>query len=228
LKDSVQGSAEKSKLASFSNPQLTDNQEGAPANAQSITSTPNNVSIASLSISEPTDFDKTSNAYSFSQSDTIVAQAPLTSSATYASASASTPSFSLAGLGAGVGAAVALGGSKGGSASGGATPPTTPATPLALSGFIAAGPVINSGGLKLEAFDANGTLLASTSNIQEDGTFSVTLDKPFAGVIKLVVSDTNGSDVNFMDRGEWSSKEFRRRPAHHYFQCTHRSIQTQP
>ncbi len=206
LKDSVQGSAEKSKLASFSNPQLTDNQEGAPANAQSITSTPNNVSIASLSISEPTDFDKTSNAYSFSQSDTIVAQAPLTSSATYASASASTPSFSLAGLGAGVGAAVALGGSKGGSASGGATPPTTPATPLALSGFIAAGPVINSGGLKLEAFDANGTLLASTSNIQEDGTFSVTLDKPFAGVIKLVVSDTNGSDVNFMDEASGQAK----------------------
>jgi hypothetical protein len=59
--------------------------------------------------------------------------------------------------------------------------------------------MINTSGLKVDAFDASGKLLASTANIETDGTYSIDLKSPYTGVVKLVVSDTNGSTPNYID-----------------------------
>ena len=199
--DNSQNDASKSASADVStNNLLTTNKEGAAVSAESVAPVSNSVRIASLSANEPQDSAKLSNTTFESQADTIVAQASMVSTATIP-AVASAPSFSLLGLGAGLGG-LALAGSKGGSSGGSASSSSTTATPTvsaSLSGFIAAGPIINPDGLKVEAFDASGNLLASTTSIQADGTFTVNLNKSYTGVIKVVVSDTNGNTANFVD-----------------------------
>jgi hypothetical protein len=201
--DSSQNHASKSASADVStNNLLSTNKEGADVGADSVTPVSNSVRIASLSMNEPQDSAKLSNTTFESQADTIVAQASMVSTATIP-AVASGPSFSLLGLGAGLGG-LALAGGKGGSPGSSASSSSTTATPTAsasisLSGFIAAGPIINPDGLKVEAFDASGNLLASTTSIQADGTFTVNLKNSYTGVIKVVVSDTNGNTANFVD-----------------------------
>jgi len=199
--DSSQNVASNSASTDVSNNNLLPtNKEGAAVGVDSVTPASNSVRIASLSMNEPQDSAKLSNTAFESQADTIVAQASMVSTATIP-AVASAPSFSLLGLGAGLGG-LALAGSKGGSSGGSASSSSTTATPTvsaSLSGFIAAGPIINPDGLKVEAFDASGNLLASTTSIQADGTFTVNLNKSYTGVIKVVVSDTNGNTANFVD-----------------------------
>jgi len=199
--DSSQNVASNSASTDVSNNNLPPtNKEGAAVGVDSVTPASNSVRIASLSMNEPQDSAKLSNTAFESQADTIVAQASMVSTATIP-AVASTPSFSLLGLGAGLGGlalAGSKGGSSGGSASSSSTTPTASAS-TSLSGFIAAGPIINPDGLKVEAFDASGNLLASTTSIQADGTFTVNLNNSYTGVIKVVVSDTNGNTANFVD-----------------------------
>ena len=124
-----------------------------------------------------------------------------------ASASASTPSYSLPVISGGL-AALALGIGKANGGSG--TSPTSSTTPanqsVTLTGFIAAGPVINNGGLQVDAYDTNGNLLVTTTSINTDGTFSLNLSNLNAGILKLVVSDTNGSSVNYMDEATGAAK----------------------
>ena len=210
--DSSQNHASKSASADVStNNLLPTNKEGADVGADSVTPVSNSVRIASLSMNEPQDSAKLFNTAFESQADTIVAQASMESTATIP-AVASAPSFSLSGLGAGLGG-LALAGGKGGSSGSSASSSSTTATPTAsasisLSGFIAAGPIINPDGLKVEAFDASGNLLASTTSIQADGTFTVNLNNSYTGVIKVVVSDTNGNTANFVDEATGRGKSF--------------------
>jgi len=208
--DSSQNHASKSASADVStNNLLSTNKEGADVGADSVTPVSNSVRIASLSMNESQDSAKLSNTSFESQADTIVAQASMVSTATIP-AVASGPSFSLLGLGAGLGG-LALAGGKGGSpgssASSSSTTPTASAS-TSLSGFIAAGPIINPDGIKVEAFDASGNLLASTTSIQADGTFTVNLKNSYTGVIKVVVSDTNGNTANFVDEATGLGKSF--------------------
>ena len=210
--DSSQNVASNSASTDVSNNNLLPtNKEGAAVGVDSVTPASNSVRIASLSMNEPQDSAKLSNTAFESQADTIVAQASMVSTATIP-AVASTPSFSLLGLGAGLGG-LALAGSKGGSSGGSASSSSSTATPIAsasisLSGFIAAGPIINPDGLKVEAFDASGNLLASTTSIQADGTFTVNLNNSYTGVIKVVASDTNGNTANFVDEATGLGKSF--------------------
>ena len=210
--DSSQNHASKSASADVStNNLLPTNKEGADVGADSVTPVSNSVRIASLSMNEPQDSAKLFNTAFESQADTIVAQASMESTATIP-AVASAPSFSLSGLGAGLGG-LALAGGKGGSSGSSASSSSTTATPTAsasisLSGFIAAGPIINPDGLKVEAFDASGNLLASTTSIQADGTFTVNLNNSYTGVIKVVVSDINGNTANFVDEATGRGKSF--------------------
>ena len=210
--DSSQNHASKSASADVStNNLLPTNKEGADVGADSVTPVSNSVRIASLSMNEPQDSAKLFNTAFESQADTIVAQASMDSTATIP-AVASAPSFSLLGLGAGLGG-LALAGGKGGSSSSSASSSSSTATPIAsasisLSGFIAAGPIINPDGLKVEAFDASGNLLASTTSIQADGTFTVNLNNSYTGVIKVVVSDINGNTANFVDEATGRGKSF--------------------
>ena len=210
--DSSQNYASKSASADVStNNLLPTNKEGADVGADSVTPVFNSVRIASLSMNEPQDSAKLFNTAFESQADTIVAQASMESTATIP-AVASAPSFSLLGLGAGLGG-LALAGGKGGSSGSSSSSSSTTATPIAsasisLSGFIAAGPIINPDGLKVEAFDASGNLLASTTSIQADGTFTVNLNNSYTGVIKVVVSDINGNTANFVDEATGRGKSF--------------------
>ena len=210
--DSSQNHASKSASADVSTINLLPtNKEGADVGADSVTPVSNSVRIASLSMNEPQDSAKLFNTAFESQADTIVAQASMDSTATIP-AVASAPSFSLLGLGAGLGG-LALAGGKGGSSGGSSSSSSTTATPIAsasisLSGFIAAGPIINPDGLKVEAFDASGNLLASTTSIQADGTFTVNLNNSYTGVIKVVVSDINGNTANFVDEATGRGKSF--------------------
>ena len=210
--DSSQNYASKSASADVStNNLLPTNKEGADVGADSVTPVSNSVRIASLSMNEPQDSAKLFNTAFESQADTIVAQASMDSTATIP-AVASAPSFSLLGLGAGLGG-LALAGGKGGSSGSSASSSSSTATPIAsasisLSGFIAAGPIINPDGLKVEAFDASGNLLASTTSIQADGTFTVNLNNSYTGVIKVVVSDINGNTANFVDEATGRGKSF--------------------
>ena len=210
--DSSQNYASKSASADVStNNLLPTNKEGADVGADSVTPVSNSVRIASLSMNEPQDSAKLFNTAFESQADTIVAQASMESTATIP-AVASAPSFSLLGLGAGLGG-LALAGGKGGSSGSSASSSSSTATPIAsasisLSGFIAAGPIINPDGLKVEAFDASGNLLASTTSIQADGTFTVNLNNSYTGVIKVVVSDINGNTANFVDEATGRGKSF--------------------
>lgn len=180
------------------NNSLTTNKEVAGIGDENVAPVSNSVHIAGLSINGPQDKANTLETAFESQPDTVISQASIATTATTSIASAA-PSFSLAGLGAGLVALAALGGSKAGSTIGATQPATTPVVPLALPGFISAGPIINSDGLKIEAFDAKGNLLESTSSIQTDGTFSINLKNAYTGVIKIVVSDTNGGEPNFID-----------------------------
>ena len=183
-------------------------QNDAINNAESVTHSSNSVHIASLSTDELTDKARTYNTSFESQADTIVSQVSIATPVSTSVASA-TPSFSLAGMGAGLGA-LALGGSSGGSSGGGAQTTavtTTPKsdTPLALSGFIAAGPMVNNDGLKVEVFDVNGNRLASTNSVK-DGAFTINLKNTYTGILKVVVSDTNGEAINFIDEANGKSK----------------------
>ena len=188
-------------------------KEELAANGASTNPVSNSVSIAGLSTYERQGTANPSNASFESQSeipsDTVLAQITPASVVT-GSIATSASSFSLPGLGAGLGALALAGGAKGGASGGASQTVTTPTTPTdistTLTGFIAAGPVINNGGLKVEAFDARGNLLVSTTSIQSDGTFSVSLKNGHTGVVKLVVSDTNGSDVNFLDEATGQGK----------------------
>ena len=181
-------------------------KEELAANGTSTNPVSNSVSIAGLSTYERQGTAKSSSASFESQSetlgDTVLAQITPVSVVT-GSIATSASSFSLPGLGAGLGALALAGGGKGGASGGASQTVSTPTTPTdistTLTGFLAAGPVINNGGLKVEAFDASGNLLASTSSIQSDGTFSVSLEKAFAGIVKLVVSDTNDITNNYID-----------------------------
>ena len=181
-------------------------KEELAANGTSTNPVSNSVSIAGLSTYERQGTAKSSSASFESQSetlgDTVLAQITPVSVVT-GSIATSASSFSLPGLGAGLGALALAGGGKGGASGGASQTVSTPTTPTdistTLTGFLAAGPVINNGGLKVEAFDASGNLLASTSSIQTDGTFSVSLEKAFAGIVKLVVSDTNDITNNYID-----------------------------
>ena len=181
-------------------------KEELAANGTSTNPVSNSVSIAGLSTYERQGTAKSSSASFESQSetlgDTVLAQITPASVVT-GSIATSASSFSLPGLGAGLGALALAGGGKGGASGGASQTVSTPTTPTdistTLTGFLAAGPVINNGGLKVEAFDASGNLLASTSSIQSDGTFSVSLEKAFAGIVKLVVSDTNDITNNYID-----------------------------
>ena len=181
-------------------------KEELAANGTSTNPVSNSVSIAGLSTYERQGTAKSSSASFESQSetlgDTVLAQITPASVVT-GSIATSASSFSLPGLGAGLGALALAGGGKGGASGGASQTVSTPTTPTdistTLTGFLAAGPVINNGGLKVEAFDASGNLLASTSSIQTDGTFSVSLEKAFAGIVKLVVSDTNDITNNYID-----------------------------
>jgi uncharacterized protein (DUF2141 family) len=204
--DSGQTNAGKSASEDLSgNNSLTTNKELTGINAENVAPVSNSVDIASLSINAPQDQANTLETAFKSQADTVISQASIATRATTSIASAA-PTFSLAGLGAGLVALAALGGSKGGSTIGATQPATTPVAPLALSGFISTGPVINSDGLKVEAFDAKGNLLESTYSIQSDGTFSVNLKNAYTGVVKIVVSDTNGSAPNFIDEATGQAK----------------------
>ena len=181
-------------------------KEELAANGTSTNPVSNSVSIAGLSTYERQGTAKSSSASFESQSetlgDTVLAQITPASVVT-GSIATSASSFSLPGLGAGLGALALAGGGKGGASGGASQTVSTPTTPTdistTLTGFLAAGPVINNGGLKVEAFDASGNLLASTSSIQSDGTFSISLEKAFAGIVKLVVSDTNDITNNYID-----------------------------
>ena len=209
--DSSQNDASKSASADVStNNLLPTNKEGAAVSAESVAPVSNSVRIASLSANEPQDSAKLSNTAFESQADTIVAQTSMVSTSTIP-AVASAPSFSLLGLGAGLGGLALAGGSKGGSSGGSASSPSTTATPTAsavisLTGFIATGPMINPDGLKVEVYDASGNFLASTHSIKPDGTFSVELENSHTGVIKVVVSDTNGKKANFVDEATGQPK----------------------
>lgn len=194
-----------------SGPATTDTPEApsaAPANTGPALDT---VRIESLSVNAPQqDAAPTPTAFD-SPADTIVSQATVVHPVS--AATVSTPAFSLLGLGAGLGA-VALGASKSGSA-GGATTMTPSALPeplVTLSGNIAAGPLLNNPGLKVEAFDANGNLLATTTDIASDGTYAIQLKKSFQGIVKLVVSDTNADAPNFVDEATGQSKSLGANP----------------
>lgn len=186
--------------APVQNPLLSLSEEPAKSDL-SANSASNSLNIASLSKYQTIDEIKTSEASLESEgkrpTDIVIAQASPATLMPEAVAT-SVPPFSLPGLGAGFGA-LAL-----------ATTPTTPTDiskiSTTLTGFIAAGPVINNAGLKVEAFDASGNLLASTASIQTDGTFSISLKNSYTGVVKLVVSDTNGSDFNFIDEATGKGK----------------------
>ena len=186
--------------APVQNPLLSLSEEPAKSDL-SANSASNSLNIASLSKYQTIDEIKTSEASLESEgkrpTDIVIAQASPATVIPEAVAT-SVPPFSLPGLGAGFGA-LAL-----------ATTPTTPTDiskiSTTLTGFIAAGPVINNAGLKVEAFDASGNLLASTASIQADGTFSISLKNSYTGVVKLVVSDTNGSDFNFIDEATGKGK----------------------
>ncbi|MEY4017486.1 MAG: hypothetical protein RLZZ189_1284, partial [Pseudomonadota bacterium] len=200
--------ATQSHVADLASKLLATNKAGLAQDGEGTATTSQGVPIANLPLYQPQDNAITSNTSVESQADTIVAQASFATavSTSYASSTvaSATPSFSLLGLGAGVGA-LALVGSKGGSsASSGGQTSATSTTPSSgasttLTGLIAAGPMINTNGLKVDAFDASGKLLASTANIQTDGTYSIDLKSPYTGVVKLVVSDTNGSTPNYID-----------------------------
>ena len=202
-----------SKAKRFAGEEVQENvsdsvQNDAINNAESVTHSSNSVHIASLSTDELSDKARTYNTSFESQADTIVSQVSIATPVSTSVASA-TPSFSLAGMGAGLGA-LALGGSSGGSSGGGAQTTavtTTPKsdTPLALSGFIAAGPMVNNDGLKVEVFDVNGNRLASTNSVK-DGTFTINLKNTYTGILKVVVSDTNGEAINFIDEANGKSK----------------------
>ena len=202
-----------SKAKRFAGEEVQENvsdsvQNDAINNAESVTHSSNSVHIASLSTDELTDKARTYNTSFESQADTIVSQVSIATPVSTSVASA-TPSFSLAGMGAGLGA-LALGGSSGGSSGGGAQTTavtTTPKsdTPLALSGFIAAGPMVNNDGLKVEVFDVNGNRLASTNSVK-DGAFTINLKNTYTGILKVVVSDTNGEAINFIDEANGKSK----------------------
>ena len=186
--------------APVQNPLLSLSEEPAKSDL-SANSASNSLNIASLSTYQTIDEIKTSEASLESEgkrpTDIAIAQASPATLMPEAVAT-SVPPFSLPGLGAGF-SALAL-----------ATTPTTPTDiskiSTTLTGFIAAGPVINNAGLKVEAFDASGNLLASTASIQADGTFSISLKNSYTGVVKLVVSDTNGSDFNFIDEATGKGK----------------------
>ena len=202
-----------SKAKRFAGEEVQENvsdsvQNDAINNAESVTHSSNSVHIASLSTDELSDKARTYNTSFESQADTIVSQVSIATPVSTSVASA-TPSFSLAGMGAGLGA-LALGGSSGGSSGGSAQTTavtTTPKsdTPLALSGFIAAGPMVNNDGLKVEVFDVNGNRLASTNSVK-DGTFTINLKNTYTGILKVVVSDTNGEAINFIDEANGKSK----------------------
>jgi hypothetical protein len=212
--DSVQSDAANSTPTDASIHNATPSvKEELASNGASTNPVSNSVSIAGLSTYERQGTANPSSASFESQSeipgDTVLAQITPASVVT-GSIATSASSFSLPGLGAGLGALALAGGGKGGASGGASQAVTTPTTPTdistTLTGFIAAGPVINNGGLKVEAFDASGNLLVSTTTIQSDGTFSVSLQKSYTGVVKLVVSDTNQGSPNFMDEATGQGK----------------------
>ena len=121
------------------------------------------------------------------------------------------PSFSLAGVGAGLGG-LAIAGGKGGSGGTSTSTATQTQAPVTLSGVIAAGPLLSNAGVKLEVFDANGKTLGSTTDIKADGSYSITFNKVYSGIVKLVVSDTNGNAANYVDEATGQPKDLGNTP----------------
>jgi hypothetical protein len=113
----------------------------------------------------------------------------------------------LAGVGAGLGALAVAGGKGGSSGTSTPTPTSTPPVTATLSGVIAAGPLLSNNGVKLEAFDANGKSLGSTTDIKADGSYSITFNKVYSGIVKLVASDTNGAAANYVDEATGQQKD---------------------
>ena len=195
--------------------------DSANASTEIVTTSDNNVSIASLSVNETIQDSEVNQFALANQSDTLVTQSPFSTPVTTASASApAVSSFSWTGLGVAFGA-VALGAGKGGGATQTASTTQAPtAVPQTLSGFIAAGPMISNGGLKVEAFDTQGNLLATTTDIQADGSFSVRLSNSYTGVVKLIVSDINQDAINFIDEATGQAKSLGASPLVSIFSLT--------
>jgi hypothetical protein len=67
-----------------------------------------------------------------------------------------------------------------------------------INGVLAAGPVIENTGLRLEAYGADGTQLA-TVLMNNDGSYEFTLPVGFSGVVLLRVVDANGDLPDYRD-----------------------------
>ncbi|MBU6223837.1 MAG: FG-GAP repeat protein [Burkholderiales bacterium] len=181
-----------------------DGQEITTDAATTSTPAPQDVQIASLS----------SEITQVAEITQTVAMAPSVAAVDIvtASATASAPSFSLVGLGAGAGAAVALGSSQSGGQSTspsqassssvqGSSAGNKPAgaAKIKLDGLIALGPIVDARGLQIEAQDKQGRSLAKTTNIKNDGTFSIDVPGDYTGTIILKVSNTLEGATHYID-----------------------------
>ena len=85
--------------------------------------------------------------------------------------------------------AAATGGSGGGGGGGGGGAGAS-AVGFILSGIVTAGPVIDSHGLRLSVYDANGNLLGTTV-VNADGTYTIRTTRDYAGLVLIRVVDEN-------------------------------------
>ena len=88
--------------------------------------------------------------------------------------------------------AAATGGSGGGGGGGGGGGAS--AVGFILNGFVTAGPVINTHGLEVSAYDANGNQLGDTTKVNDDSSYTLTITRNYSGLILIRVVDTNAAD----------------------------------
>ncbi|OYU11524.1 MAG: hypothetical protein CFE38_11535 [Comamonadaceae bacterium PBBC1] len=99
----------------------------------------------------------------------------------------------------GAGLAVAGGG-------GGAATAAVVVKPAVLLGNFVMGPVLEGSGLVATVYDAAGKVLG-VAKIQNDGTFTLTLQQPYTGAVLVVVTDENGTAPDYWDEATGAQKD---------------------
>jgi hypothetical protein len=89
----------------------------------------------------------------------------------------------------------------GGSAAGGAAADDG----FTISGSIVAGPVLNTNGLVVTAYKADGSVLAS-GTVNADGTYTITVTSSYTGTILVRVVDTNPA-ADYFDEASASTRD---------------------
>jgi hypothetical protein len=90
---------------------------------------------------------------------------------------------------------------------GGSAAAVAPTVGFTLSGLIALGQVNSNTGLVLEAFKADGTaLLVSSSVVNTNGTFTITITENYNGPVLLRLKDTTAA-TDYFDEGSGAAKD---------------------